>query len=137
MLSHFSHVRLCTNQWTIACQTLLSMRILQAEILEWVTMPSSRGSLHPGIEPMSLSYHTLVGRFFTTSATWEAQQHYEVGTITMSHFRDKVSKLQGSQFLSPGLHSYLIPRLVFELKTSVLLISVLSYKQKAGNVTEV
>ena len=91
-------------------------------------MPSSRGPLHPGIEPMSLSYPTLAGGFFTTCATWEAQQHYEVGTIIMSHFSDKVSKLQGSQFLSPGLHSYLIPRLVFELKASVLLISVLSYK---------
>ena len=26
---------------------------LQAKILEWVTVPSSRGSSHPGIEPMS------------------------------------------------------------------------------------
>ena len=128
MLSHFSHVRLCTTLWAVACQALWSMGILQAKILEWVTMPSSRGPLHPGIEPMSLSYPTLAGGFFTTCATWEAQQHYEVGTIIMSHFSDKVSKLQGSQFLSPGLHSYLIPRLVFELKKSVLLISVLSYK---------
>ena len=29
---------------TIACQAPLSMRILQARILEWVAMPSSRGS---------------------------------------------------------------------------------------------
>ena len=28
--------------------------ILQARILEWVAMPSSRGSLPPGIEPMSV-----------------------------------------------------------------------------------
>ena len=32
----------------------LSMRILQARILEWVAMPSSRDLLDPGIEPMSL-----------------------------------------------------------------------------------
>ena len=27
--------------------------ILQARILEWIAMPSSRGSSHPGIEPRS------------------------------------------------------------------------------------
>ena len=30
--------------WTAACQSPLSMGILQARILEWVAMPSSRGS---------------------------------------------------------------------------------------------
>ena len=34
--------------WTIACQAPLSMGILQARILEWVAMPSSRG-LNPGL----------------------------------------------------------------------------------------
>ena len=45
--------------------------ILQARILEWVAMPSI------GIFPMqgsnrSLLSPALAGRFFTTSATWEA-----------------------------------------------------------------
>ena len=40
--------------------------ILQARILEWVAMPSSRGSSRPSMSP------ELAGRFFTTSATWEA-----------------------------------------------------------------
>ena len=31
----------------IACQACLSMEILQARILEWVIMPSSRGSSQP------------------------------------------------------------------------------------------
>ena len=30
--------------WTVACQAPLSMGILQARILEWVAVPSSRGS---------------------------------------------------------------------------------------------
>ena len=30
--------------WTVACQAPLSMGLLQARILEWVAMPSSRGS---------------------------------------------------------------------------------------------
>ena len=33
--------------WTIACQVLLSMGILQARVLEWVAMPSTRGSSRP------------------------------------------------------------------------------------------
>ena len=40
---------------------------LQAKILEWVTMPSSRGFLDPEIEPTSPA---LADRFFTTSTNW-------------------------------------------------------------------
>jgi len=43
VLSHFSHVQLFETLWTIACQTPLFLGILQARILEWVAMPSSRG----------------------------------------------------------------------------------------------
>ena len=35
------------TQWSVACQAPLSMGILQARILEWVAMPSSRGSSQP------------------------------------------------------------------------------------------
>ena len=45
--SHFSHVWLCVTPWTIACQPPLVHGILQARILEWVAMPSSRGSSWP------------------------------------------------------------------------------------------
>ena len=33
--------------WTVACQVSLSMGILQARILEWVAMASSKGSSQP------------------------------------------------------------------------------------------
>ena len=52
-------------------------RTLQTRILEWVAMPSSRGSSRPGIEPPSLTSPPLAGGFFTTSATWEARQSQE------------------------------------------------------------
>ena len=42
-LSH-SVVSDFATPWTIACQVPLSMGILQERILEWVAMPSSRGS---------------------------------------------------------------------------------------------
>ena len=34
---------LTVTPWTIAHQALLSMGILQARILEWIAMPSSKG----------------------------------------------------------------------------------------------
>ena len=40
--------------------------ILQARILEWGAMPSSRGFSNPGIEPASLACPALAGGFFTT-----------------------------------------------------------------------
>ena len=49
-----SRIQLFVTPWTLACQAPLSMRILQAKILEWVAMPSYRGSSQPRIEPRSL-----------------------------------------------------------------------------------
>ena len=43
----FSRVWLCMTPWTVVCQAPLSMEILQARILEWVAMASSRGSSWP------------------------------------------------------------------------------------------
>ena len=39
--------------------------ILQARILEWVAIASSRGLPHPGIEPVSLASPALASGFFT------------------------------------------------------------------------
>ena len=41
--------------------------ILQTRMLEWVAMPSCRGSPDPGIKPTSLTSPALAGRFFITS----------------------------------------------------------------------
>ena len=43
-LSRLSHVQLFAMLWTVTHRDTLSMGILQARILEWVAMPSSRGS---------------------------------------------------------------------------------------------
>ena len=45
--------------------------ILQARILEWVDMPSSRDLPDLRTEPTSLLSPALAGKFFTTSTTWE------------------------------------------------------------------
>ena len=42
-----AHVQLYATSWTVARQAPLSMGILQASILEWVAMPSSRKTVQP------------------------------------------------------------------------------------------
>ena len=65
VLSHFSHVQLTATLRTVAHQAPLSMGILQARILEWVAMPSSRGSSRPSDQiHVSCGSH-IISRFFT------------------------------------------------------------------------
>ena len=47
VLSCFNRVQLFATPLTTACQARLSLGILQARILEWVAMASSRGSSQP------------------------------------------------------------------------------------------
>ena len=53
-------------------QAPLSMGSLQARILEWVAMSSSRGSSQPG--DRTQLFHTA-GGFFTVWATEEVQEY--------------------------------------------------------------
>ena len=53
-------VRLFVALWTLTCQALLSIEIFQTKILEWITMPSSKGSSLP----MPFKSPALAGRFF-------------------------------------------------------------------------
>ena len=61
----FSHVQLFATPWAVARQAPLSMGILQARILEWATMPSSRGSSWPRDRTQ---VSLIAGRFFTREA---------------------------------------------------------------------
>ena len=47
LLSCFSRVWLFVTCWTVGCQAPPSTEILQARMMEWVAMPSSRGSSGP------------------------------------------------------------------------------------------
>ena len=62
MLSLFSHVQLFVTPWSVAHQAPLSMGIFQARILEWVAMPSSRGSFQPRDRTQ---VSRIAGKFFT------------------------------------------------------------------------
>ena len=62
VLSHFSCVQLFATPWTVAFRFPLSIWILQERILEWVAMPSSRGSSQPRVSCSCC----IAGEFFTT-----------------------------------------------------------------------
>ena len=73
MLSYFSHVQLFALLSTIALQAPLSMGFSRQEYWSRLPWPLSGDLLDAGMEPLSLRSSALAGRFFTTSATWEAQ----------------------------------------------------------------
>ena len=69
--------------------------ILQARILEWVAVPSSRDLPDPGIEPTSLMSPSLTVRFFTSSTTWEAPcELHTCITIQLESREGKIIQLQ-------------------------------------------
>ena len=74
LLSRFSWVHLCNSP---DCSPPGSSvhGIPQAEILEWLGMPSSKGSAQARNQTSNFTSPELAGVFFTTNATWEAQNH--------------------------------------------------------------
>ena len=79
--------------WTVAHQAPLSMGILQARILEWIAMPSSRG---PSQHRDWTYVYCIVGGFFTI---WAIRNPKNIGV-------GRLSLLQGifpTQKLNQGL----------------------------------
>ena len=77
--SLLSHVWLFETPWTV-CQAPLSMGILQARILEWVAMPSTRGSSQPW-DWTQVS--CIAGRFFTIWVIREAPLSHIITHVLM------------------------------------------------------
>ena len=63
-LSRFSRVRLSATLWTAALQGFSAHGILQARILEWFAMPSSRVSSPPRDRTLISCVSRIAGRFF-------------------------------------------------------------------------
>ena len=81
--------------WTAARQAPLSMGILQARILGWVAMASSRGFCQPRDRTQ---VSCIVGRFFTSWATREACE----GTWRMGPISRESTCIAGEPGLIPG-----------------------------------
>ena len=73
MLSLQSCPALC-DPWTVARQAPLSMGFSRQEYWSELPCPPPGDLSILEIEPMSLISSALAGRFYTTSAIWEAQE---------------------------------------------------------------
>ena len=89
MISHFSHVQLFSTLWIIYSLSGSSVHgILQARILEWVAMPSSRVYSWPMYQT-HVSYIFCIGR----------QVLYEYHHMGSPRLYDVLSIFQGSMML--------------------------------------
>ena len=83
VLSPFSLVQLFATPWTAAHQAPLSVGFSRREYWSGSPCPPLGDLPDPEIKPESLMFTALAGRFFTTSATWEANM--------VGHFTDDTS----------------------------------------------
>ena len=71
VLSPFRRVRLYATLWTVTHHALLSIGFSRQE--HWRGLPwPPPGNPNPEIKSVSLTSPAVAGKFFTTSATWEA-----------------------------------------------------------------
>ena len=70
----FRRVRLFVTPWTVVHQAPLSMEFSRQECWSGLACLPPGDLPNLGIEPASLMSPELAGRFFTTSATWDAHQ---------------------------------------------------------------
>ena len=66
-------IQLSAAPWTVACQAPLSMEFSRQEYWSGLPFPIPGDLPDPGIERVFLASPALAGRFFTTSATWQAR----------------------------------------------------------------
>ena len=85
--------------------------ILQRTTQEWVSMPSSRGSLDPVIKLESLISPALAGKFFNTSTTWEVHILFQI----LSHYKLK--------YIEYGSLYYTADPCLFTIYNSVYLLT--------------
>ena len=83
LLSFVKIVLLFVTLWAVAHQAPLSMGFSKQEYQSGLPCPFLGDLPDPGIETASLTSSALAGRFFTTSATWEALINVEQATIIL------------------------------------------------------
>ena len=86
VLSHFSHVQLCVTLWAVSHQTPMSVGFSRQEHWSGMPRPPLGNHLKPQTEPASRTPPTLVGGFFTTSATGEAHTPERSPIMEINHF---------------------------------------------------
>ena len=94
----FSHIQLFSILRTVAQQAPLSIGFSRQEYWSGLSFPSPGDLSDPGNEPASLMPPALTGRFFITSATWEAH----LGSSDR-HFGSRMRNTSGVALFCPSL----------------------------------
>ena len=102
--------------------------IFQARILEWVVMPSSRGSSQPRDQTQVSCVSYTDRRFFTTSTTWEARQWSEPSTMPEVHLYLLI--------LKEYMHDLSRTITAFNLKSWIYLLKLLCFQKVSKNLVE-
>ena len=84
--------------WNVACQAPLSIGFSRQEYWSGLPFPPAGDLPNPGIEPVSLWSPELAGGFFTTSATWEAQDLF---ILAVQHSMQDLRALTRDQTRAP------------------------------------
>ena len=72
--SHLSHFQLSANPRSVAHQAPLPMGFSRQESWGGLSCPPPWDPPNPGVKSMSLTFSALAGGFYTTSASWKAQE---------------------------------------------------------------
>ena len=100
-LSRFSRVRLSVTPWTVARHAPPSMEFSRQEYWSGLPFPPPGDRPDPGIEPMSLVPPALAGRFFTTSAIWEALLLLQKVLLSLHSWSHGERELQKRSYARP------------------------------------
>ena len=122
--SCFSCVRLFATLWTIACQALLSMGFSRQEYWSGLPCPPPGDLPNSGIKPMSLTSSALVGRFFTTSTTWEADP-----AIPLLHIYSKKTKILIYMEYYSAIKNKIMPFVVTWMDLEIVILSEVSQRK--------
>ena len=90
--------------------------VLQARLLEWIVMPSSKGSSQPSDQTRVSYVSWISGGFFTTNATWEALGRFH--NVLLSFIVSLISFIQGKTI--HGLDEYSVSQTVEHFPVDVL-----------------
>jgi len=85
LLSHFSRVRFCATQWTVAHQAPLFMGFSRQEYWSRLPCPSPGDLPNPGIEPASLTSLALAGGSLPLAPPGKTLQHVIIIKILMRY----------------------------------------------------
>ena len=124
-----SQIWLCATLWTVDCQAPLSMGFSRLEYWSGLPFPPPGNLTNPGIEPVSLAFPALAGRFLYHWATWALYYLNHLNSFSQHPSHDSQFyrwENQGAgRLISPRLYSHYVAQLELKLSSSSLILCMI------------